>query len=57
VLLIKTAWGGHSLVKNFRPPSAGLPSDEALEAELKKAQENVRKRNEKNKKPEPHRIG
>jgi hypothetical protein len=23
VLLIKTAWGGHSLFKNFRPPSSG----------------------------------
>jgi alpha-galactosidase len=35
VLLIKTAWGGHSLYKNFRPPSAGLPSEQELEAELK----------------------
>ncbi len=34
VLLIKTAWGGHSLYKNFRPPSAGLPSEQALVAEL-----------------------
>ena len=25
VLLIKAAWGGHSLYKNFRPPSAGAP--------------------------------
>lgn len=25
VLLIKTAWGGHSLQKQFRPPSAGMP--------------------------------
>jgi hypothetical protein len=38
VLLIKTAWGGHSLFKNFRPPSAGLPSEEALESELKQVQ-------------------
>jgi len=53
VLLIKTAWGGHSLVKNFRPPSAGLPSDEKLDVELKQAQENVRKRNEKNKQADP----
>ena len=34
VLLIKTAWGGHSLYKNFRPPSAGLPSEQELAAEL-----------------------
>ncbi len=32
VLLIKAAWGGHSLVKLFRSPSAGLPSDETLKA-------------------------
>lgn len=38
VLLIKTAWGGHSLYKNFRPPSAGLPSEEALQAELANVQ-------------------
>lgn len=53
VLLIKAAWGGHSLYKNFRPPSAGLPSDEKLQAELKQAQDNVQKRNEKNKKSDP----
>ena len=29
-LLIKTAWGGKSLFRDFRPPSSGLPSDEAL---------------------------
>lgn len=34
VLLIKTAWGGHSLSKNFRPPSAGLPGEQELVAEL-----------------------
>jgi len=38
VLLIKTAWGGHSLYKNFRPPSAGLPSEEVLQAELAEVQ-------------------
>lgn len=50
VLLIKAAWGGHSLVQMFRPPSAGLPSDDALQAELAKAQDRVRKNNEKNQK-------
>ena len=52
VLLIKTAWGGHSLYKLFRSPSAGLP-DELLQADLEKAQENVRKQNEKNGKDGP----
>lgn len=59
VILIKAAWGGHALAKQFRPPSAGMPSDEALAAELKQAQEraanNNKKNAEKNKnhKPEP----
>lgn len=33
VLLIKTAWGGHSLHTNFRPPS-NPPTEEALQKEL-----------------------
>ncbi|MCA9068008.1 MAG: hypothetical protein KDA84_03760, partial [Planctomycetaceae bacterium] len=53
VLLIKTAWGGHSLVKLFRSPSAGMPSKEALEAELEKAQKQVRNNNEKRKRNDP----
>jgi alpha-galactosidase len=39
VLLIKTAWGGRSLSRDFRSPSAGLPGPEVLDrmlAELKK---------------------
>jgi hypothetical protein len=39
VLLIKTAWGGRSLFRDFRPPGAGLPADAVLEnmlADLKK---------------------
>jgi hypothetical protein len=52
-LLIKTAWGGHSLAKMFRPPSAGLPPAEALQKELEEAQARVRKNNEKNKKHDP----
>jgi putative membrane-bound dehydrogenase-like protein len=31
VLLIKTAWGGRSLFRDFRPPSAGLPALAVLE--------------------------
>ncbi len=53
VLLIKTAWGGHSLYKNFRSPSAGFPSEELLQKELKKRQDQVVKENEKNKKNDP----
>jgi Carbohydrate esterase, sialic acid-specific acetylesterase len=34
VLLIKTAWGGRSLYRDFRPPSAGLPATEMLEKML-----------------------
>jgi alpha-galactosidase len=39
VLLIKTAWGGPSLYRDFRPPSAGLPVPQVLDrmlADLKK---------------------
>lgn len=48
VLLIKTAWGGHSLFKDFRPPSSGMPSDEALDQEWKQAVENTQRNNERN---------
>jgi alpha-galactosidase len=34
VLLIKTAWGGRSLYRDFRPPSAGLPDAKVLEQML-----------------------
>ncbi len=34
VLLIKTAWGGRSLFRDFRPPSAGLPAQAVLEKML-----------------------
>jgi len=53
VILIKAAWGGHSLFKNFRPPSAGFPPAEALEQELEKAQENMLNRNERENKADP----
>ncbi len=53
VLLIKAAWGGHSLYKLFRSPSAGMPDDKVLEDELKKAQDRVRKQNEKHKRDNP----
>lgn len=34
VLIIKTAWGGRSLYRDFRPPSAGLPPKEVLDRML-----------------------
>jgi alpha-galactosidase len=34
VLLIKTAWGGRSLYRDFRPPSAGLPGPAVLDKML-----------------------
>jgi alpha-galactosidase len=34
VLLIKAAWGGRSLYRDFRPPSAKLPDEKALEQML-----------------------
>lgn len=53
VLLIKTAWGGHSLVRNFRPPSAGLPSQDLLEKELADAIKVVKENNEKHQRDQP----
>jgi hypothetical protein len=44
ILIIKTAWGGHSLYERFRSPSAGLPSEEKLAEQLESAQKRVRKR-------------
>jgi alpha-galactosidase len=37
VLLIKTAWGGRSLYRDFRPPSSGLPADAVLQQMLEGA--------------------
>jgi alpha-galactosidase len=49
VLLIKTAWGGRSIRKDFRPPSSGLPPDAILTKELadavKRTENNNKKRN------------
>ncbi|MGA2066969.1 MAG: sialate O-acetylesterase [Thermoguttaceae bacterium] len=53
VLLVKAAWGGHSLFRLFRSPSAGLPGEEKLQAELAAAQDRVKKDNEKHKKNDP----
>ena len=53
VLLIKTAWGGHSLFRKFRSPSAGLPNKEILAGLLEQAQKNVARANEKRSKNDP----
>ncbi len=53
VLLIKTCWGGHSLFKLFRSPSAGDPPAEMLQRELENAQKNVTNNNAKNNKNDP----
>ena len=53
VLLIKTAWGGHSLYRKFRSPSARMPSDEALQQELERAQAGVKRNNEKHNRNKP----
>ena len=46
VLLIKTAWGGHSLYKLFRSPSAGMP-EERIKEELAQAITRTKNQNEK----------
>jgi len=53
VLLIKAAWGGHSLYQKFRPPSAGMPPADRLQAELDNAQKRVQSDNEKHKRNNP----
>jgi len=53
VILIKAAWGGHSLYKLFRSPSAGMPSEAILKADLAKAIANTKKNNEKRKRNDP----
>ena len=53
VLIVKAAWGGHSLFKLFRSPSAGMPDQKSLEEELAKAQERVKKNNEKKNQDKP----
>ncbi len=53
VILIKAAWGGHSLFKLFRSPSAGLPGEEALQGLLKNAQAGVERNNKKNNRNDP----
>lgn len=53
VLLIKAAWGGHSLYKDFRSPSAGFPADAVLEKELKEARDRVERENREHSRNDP----
>jgi alpha-galactosidase len=48
VLIIKTAWGGKSLGRDFRPPSSGLPSED----KLKQIVQQTNERNRKQERPE-----
>lgn len=45
VLIIKVAWGGQSLARDFRPPSSPLPGDEALQKIVDQTNERNKKRN------------
>ena len=51
VILVKAAWGGHSLFKLFRSPSAGFPA--SINKELADAQAAVTRSNVKNGKNAP----
>ena len=51
-LLVKAAWGGHSLYKLFRSPSAGFP-EAMLQKELQEAQARVRQENEQKQQSAP----
>ena len=53
VILIKAAWGGHSLYKLFRSPSAGYPSDDFLQKELDKAIKRTQNNNKKKNRNDP----
>lgn len=44
VLLIKTAWGGRSLGRDFLPPSAKIPSDDELRKIMDKENDSNRQR-------------
>ena len=48
VLIIKTAWGGKSIGRDFRPPSSGLPNEE----KLKQILQQTNKRNKEQNRPE-----
>lgn len=53
VVIVKCAYGGSALCQAFRPPSAGMPSDEKLQAQLAAAQARVTAINKRDKKNDP----
>jgi len=53
VLIIKAAYGGRSLFRDFRSPSAGLPDEEVLNEELARAQKRVQNNNKKRNRNDP----
>jgi alpha-galactosidase len=53
VVLVKTAWGGHSLYKQFRPPSAHYPAAGVLQKELEQARASVQTNNARKRKSDP----
>lgn len=53
VLIIKAAYGGRSLFRDFRSPSAGLPDDAYLQSELARAQASTKKNNERRNRNDP----
>ncbi|MEO1530144.1 MAG: sialate O-acetylesterase, partial [Planctomycetota bacterium] len=52
VLLVKAAWGGHSLYKLFRSPS-NPPTQAMLDADLERQQAKTRRNNEKRNRNDP----
>ncbi len=53
VLLVKTAWGGRSLFRDFRPPSSGLPDAAFLQKEWEAARKRAVDKNESEKRNDP----
>lgn len=53
VVISKTAYGGNALRHTFRPPSAGLPSEEDLRKELENAQKRITQQNAQRKTNHP----
>ncbi len=53
VVLVKAAWGGHSLYERFRPPSSGQARESFIQEKLEEARKRVRERNEKEGRTDP----
>ena len=53
VLLVKTAWGGRSLFRDFRPPLSGFPDDALLQKEWEDARKRVADKNAKENRNDP----